>query len=32
LLYFLAIPTIVLGIYWAPVIALAERSVRFFLG
>jgi NADH-quinone oxidoreductase subunit N len=32
LLYFLAVPTIVLGIYWAPVIALAERSVRFFLG
>jgi len=32
LLYFLAIPTIVLGIYWAPVIALAERSARFFLG
>ncbi len=32
LLYFLAIPTIGLGIYWAPVIALAERSVRFFLG
>jgi NADH-quinone oxidoreductase subunit N len=32
LLYFLAIPTIVLGIYWAPVIALADRSVRFFLG
>jgi NADH-quinone oxidoreductase subunit N len=32
LLYVLAIPTIVLGIYWAPVIALADRSVRFFLG
>ena len=32
LLYFLALPTIVLGLYWAPVIALAERSVRFFLG
>jgi NADH-quinone oxidoreductase subunit N len=32
LLYFLAIPTIVLGIYWAPVIALADRSVKFFLG
>jgi NADH-quinone oxidoreductase subunit N len=32
LLYFLAIPTIGLGIYWAPVIALADRSVRFFLG
>ena len=32
LLYILAIPTIVLGIYWAPVIALADRSVRFFLG
>jgi len=32
LLYFLAIPTVVLGVYWAPVIALADRSVRFFLG
>jgi NADH-quinone oxidoreductase subunit N len=32
LLWFLAIPTIGLGLYWAPVIALAERSVRFFLG
>ncbi len=32
LLYFLAIPTILLGIYWAPVIALAERSVRLFPG
>ncbi len=32
LLWFLAVPTIVLGIYWAPVIALAERSVRFFMG
>jgi NADH-quinone oxidoreductase subunit N len=32
LLYFLAIPTILLGIYWAPVIALADRSVRFFMG
>jgi NADH:ubiquinone oxidoreductase subunit 2 (subunit N) len=32
LLYFLAIPTILLGLYWAPVIALAERSVRLFPG
>jgi NADH-quinone oxidoreductase subunit N len=32
LLWFLAVPTIVLGIYWAPVIAVAERSVRFFMG
>ncbi|MEB2286367.1 MAG: hypothetical protein B6D46_09275 [Polyangiaceae bacterium UTPRO1] len=32
LLYFLAVPTIGLGLYWAPVMALAERSVRFFLG
>ena len=32
LLYGLAIPTIILGIYWAPVIALADRSARFFLG
>src|SRR6185295_3860956 len=28
LLYFLAIPTILLGVYWAPVIDLADRSVR----
>ncbi len=32
LLYFLAIPTIGLGLYWAPLIALAEQSVRFFTG
>jgi hypothetical protein len=32
LLYFLALPTIVLGVYWAPVIDLADRSVHFFLG
>ena len=32
LLYFLAIPTIVLGVYWAPVFDLADRSVHFFLG
>jgi NADH-quinone oxidoreductase subunit N len=32
LLWFLAVPTIVLGVYWAPVAALAERSVKFFLG
>jgi NADH-quinone oxidoreductase subunit N len=32
LLYFLVLPTIVLGVYWAPVIDLADRSARFFLG
>jgi NADH-quinone oxidoreductase subunit N len=32
LLYFLALPTVVLGVYWAPVIDLAGRSVRFFTG
>jgi NADH-quinone oxidoreductase subunit N len=32
LLYFLVLPTIVLGVYWAPVIDLAGRSARFFLG
>jgi NADH-quinone oxidoreductase subunit N len=32
LLYFLALPTIVLGVYWAPVFELADRSVRFFIG
>jgi NADH-quinone oxidoreductase subunit N len=32
LLWFLAVPTLVLGVYWAPVAALAERSVHFFLG
>ncbi len=32
LLWFLAVPTVLLGIYWAPVIALADRSVKFFLG
>jgi NADH-quinone oxidoreductase subunit N len=32
LLWFLAVPTIILGIYWAPVFDLADRSVRFFLG
>jgi NADH-quinone oxidoreductase subunit N len=32
LLYFLAVPTILLGLYWAPVIALADRSVRFLMG
>ena len=31
-LFFLALPTIVLGVYWAPVIDLADRSVHFFLG
>jgi NADH-quinone oxidoreductase subunit N len=32
LLWFLAVPTLVLGLYWAPVFDLADRSVRFFLG
>jgi NADH-quinone oxidoreductase subunit N len=32
LLYFLALPTLVLGVYWAPVFDLADRSVRFFAG
>ncbi len=32
LLYFLALPTLVLGVYWAPVIDLADRSVHFFVG
>ena len=32
LLYFLAIPTLILGVYWAPVFDLADRSARFFLG
>jgi len=32
LLYFLALPTIVLGVYWAPVFDLADRSAHFFLG
>ncbi len=32
LLAFLAVPTLVLGVYWAPVFEIADRSVRFFLG
>ncbi len=28
----LAVARVVLGLYWAPVIALADRSVQFFLG
>lgn len=28
----LSVLTIVLGIYWAPVIGLADRSLRFFMG
>jgi NADH-quinone oxidoreductase subunit N len=32
LLFFLAVPTLVLGVYWAPVIDLADRSVHFFIG
>ena len=32
LLGILTVFTIVLGIYWAPVIAVADRSVRFFMG
>ena len=28
----LAAATVVLGVYWAPVIALADRSVQFFTG
>jgi len=32
LLWGLACLTVVLGIYWAPVIALADRSLHFFVG
>jgi NADH-quinone oxidoreductase subunit N len=32
LLGVLTVLTVVLGVYWAPVIALADRSVRFILG
>ncbi len=32
LLGVLAVLTVVLGVYWAPVIAVADRSVRFFMG
>jgi len=32
LLAVLTLGTVVFGVYWAPVIALADRSARFFLG
>jgi NADH-quinone oxidoreductase subunit N len=32
LLSVLTVLTVVLGVYWAPVIALADRSVRFLMG
>ncbi len=32
LLAVLTVLTVVLGVYWAPVIALADRSVRFLMG
>ena len=32
LLGLLSVCTVVLGVYWAPVIALADRSVRFLMG
>ena len=32
LLGVLSVFTVVLGVYWAPVIALADRSVRFLMG
>jgi NADH-quinone oxidoreductase subunit N len=32
LLILLAVFTVVLGIYWAPLIAFADRSARFLLG
>jgi NADH-quinone oxidoreductase subunit N len=32
LLGVLTVSTVVLGVYWAPVIALADRSVRFLMG
>jgi NADH-quinone oxidoreductase subunit N len=32
LLYGLSLATIVLGVYWEPVIGLADRSLRFFVG
>jgi NADH-quinone oxidoreductase subunit N len=32
LLGILAVFTVVMGLYWAPVIAVADRSVRFFMG
>ena len=32
LLGILSVFTVILGVYWAPVIALADRSVRFLMG
>ncbi len=32
LLCVLAVPTLVLGVYWTPLFDLADRSIRFFLG
>ena len=32
LLTILAVFTVIVGIYWSPVIALADRSIHFFLG
>jgi NADH-quinone oxidoreductase subunit N len=32
LLGILSVCTVVLGVYWAPIIAVADRSVRFFTG
>ena len=32
LLGVLTVSTVVLGVYWVPVIALADRSVRFLMG
>jgi hypothetical protein len=32
LLAVLAVLTLVLGVYWAPVKAVADRSVQFFVG
>jgi hypothetical protein len=28
----LACLTIILGLYWAPIIAIADRSLNFFMG
>ncbi|MCS6907260.1 MAG: hypothetical protein RML93_05185, partial [Anaerolineales bacterium] len=32
LLALLSVVTVVLGVYWAPVLSFADRSARFFLG
>ena len=32
LLILLAVFTVVLGVYWAPLIAFADRSLQFFTG